>query len=115
MSAHQRIVKGFDGHAQIRRLLRGGAVAEVLAGAEASPGAGEQHGATLVVRFNLREGAGEPAMHVLVEAVEAVRPVQRDLGPVFRAAEQNGYTPMSSPFVAGPCCRGPLASRIFAS
>jgi hypothetical protein len=62
---------------------RVGAGGEVRAGAEATPGAGDDDGADVVVLVGLVEGVDQLPLHGGVEGVELVRPVQCDGEDLF--------------------------------
>ena len=73
-----RVVETFDRQTEIRRLLIGAdvAIVEILPGAETAPGAGDQQAAHAVVALGLRQRFAQLAMHLIVKAVEPIRPVE---------------------------------------
>jgi hypothetical protein len=60
------------------RHLVGIAGIEILAGAKAAPRAGQQNRATPVFAMGDVECGGHGGMHLVIERVKPVRPVQRD-------------------------------------
>ena len=76
---HQRLVVLLDRLAEIDALpaRRDGAIAEILAGAEAAAGAGEHQHARSAIFRQATERIAHFAMHLDVEAVEPIGPVQR--------------------------------------
>ena len=78
--AHQRIVELLERAAEHDLLARlGEPVVEVLAGAEAAAGAGDQQGAAIPNRASaVVERGAQRAMHILGEGIEPLRPVERD-------------------------------------
>ncbi len=67
----------------------GSRLGEILAGAEAAAGAGEQDGANRVVRGDAVERVAKLARHRPREAVEDVGPIQRDRGHAVGGLEQD--------------------------
>ncbi len=104
-SARSRRIRGLyqrlDGRAEIELLVgRHVAVAEVLAGAEPLAGAGEQHGAHLGLALHAIDRRPQRRVHRLVEAVELVGPVERDLQHRTVQLDQKGLAhPSHLPFV----------------
>ena len=88
-AADQRVVQAIERGAEVDRLARDLPLAEVLAGAERAPGAGQQHGADRPVELDPVERVGELRVHRLVEGVEAVRPVQGDRRDAIGDLQEN--------------------------
>ena len=78
-AAHQRVVEGFNGHAQIRRRAVGVdvAVVQVLTGTEAASSPGDQQAADSVIALGLFQAVGQLLVHHVVKAVQTLRTVQR--------------------------------------
>jgi hypothetical protein len=79
---HQRGVEFFDRFAEVDAggARFDGAVVQVLAGAEAAAGAGQQQHAHGLVGLELVQGVADFAVHGLGEAVQAVGAVQGEDG-----------------------------------
>src|SRR6266705_2722377 len=76
---HERPVVALDRRAEIDRLRSGShrAIAEILPGAEGAPGAGQQQYAKRSVRLDACERISHLGVHRVVEAVQALRTVER--------------------------------------
>ncbi len=89
---HQRLVVPLDRIAEVDRLAAGrhGPVAEILARAKSASGAAEDQYAS-PHRAERRERVAYLGVHRRVEAVELVRPIERQARDAPVEAEQNGF------------------------
>ena len=93
-AADERVVEGLDGRAEVQRTFRVGAGGEILPGAEAAAGAGEQHGTAALIGGVVQRGR-ERAVHLLVEGIEAVGTIERQLRPAAMVRDgQHGFVHM---------------------
>ena len=72
-------------------------VGKILPGAEAAPGAGQEHGAAGCVGLGFGERGAKRKMHRLVEGVEPRRPVERDDAIALLALDQDRCLVHASP------------------
>ena len=90
--ADQRIVVGFEDAAEHRCLAGlGKPIAEILAGAEAAPGAGQEERATGGVALGLGQRVPQRAQHRLVAGVEALRPIEGHDPIAVAPLDQDGH------------------------
>src|SRR5208282_2012530 len=90
--ADQRIVALLDRLAEIWTAFarRDRAIAEILSAAKALAGAGQQHGAALVVLRGAPDGIGERLVHRDIEGVHPLGPVEGERQhPLFELLQQD--------------------------
>src|SRR4029077_7812700 len=92
-ASHERRVVLLHRIAEVDRAAarRHGPIAEILARAETAASAGEQHDPDRLVRAHLANRVAQLLVHLHVEAVQLVGPVQRDSRGPTLVREENGF------------------------
>ena len=102
-AADQRVVPSVQRRAEVGRgvAFADHPVSQVLPGAEAASGAGQQHGADRGIGLDAIERPRQLCMHRLVEDVELVRPIEREhRHAIGGLVEDGGFGHSSAPFAA---------------